>query len=371
MITTQAPAPVGKLSFSVEWADGNSGAAGIPVSRRRLHMQPLQPGSGQLTNNAAGAANGTCGVPLSPPAVHLRLPAREALSSVIWRDSQNRTLLVQTSAELSLAAAAGSGWVTAAVALPPQYPPQQSSACAAPSPSPSPSPSCQQAQRRYSVLLLAPDGRHSRADLVYSPASISTGAPGTLHVRYKHYEASQLSFASETLALPFAWPAAGGAAGPGGVTLFDASAAAGQPLQLRQAGQAVFAGADLLASSTQCSQQYSLAMLLTISGSALRDAAQSPGGDGQVLASVDGGLPAVTLGPALLADGTTSGAAGAALWLRWGTASPRHLALPSSLAALAGDQAQIQTFHLVLVRSVGGRWKCSAAEHRGRDSLID
>ena len=268
VLTTAAPEPAGRLSFKVEAAPPASAAG--PTSRRRLGMQPSGTSEGSMaagggTTDAASA----CGVPAAP-ALRLRLPAGQQLSSVIWKDSLNRTVHVESGASLAAAAeaAAAAGadsWSTAAVALPALHPLEETSGD--PAPGCSGSPACQQAQRRYTALVLAPDGRHSSVAVALAPATLLAQP---LSLQYKHYERQQLTHEQDSLLLPN--PGAGSLLG---TTLFDGGSAA---LQLARAGSAVVSGSSL--PDTRCSRQWSLSLLLRLSGDALRAAGQAQVGTG-------------------------------------------------------------------------------------------
>lgn len=347
LVTTAAPAPQGPLRFTVESAPAAAAAATASTpsasAARRLLMQPTATDSpaGQLVagdGSAPAPAAGACGVPAAPT-LRLRLPAGQQLSSVIWRDSLNRTVHVQSGASLAAVASTDGPWTTAAVALPPLYPFTESStdpavACTAPA--------CQQLQRRYSVLVLAADGRHSRADLALSPGSLGGQR---LAITYKHYERHSLSFEQGSLHIPLGWPAAAGGnasatGSPAGVAIFAGSRSA--PLQLGKSSAAVVRGGSLPDSS--CSQQWSLSLQLSVRDDAIAAAAKQAGG--RMLLSVDGDYPALSLGPSQL---PAAAAGEAALWLHWGP-HRRRLALPRSFGH--GDE----TLQLALVRWAGGVW---------------
>ena len=182
VITTAAPEPPQeRLEFGViEAAPASTPTTSQQRRRRRLHMelQPSAGGSGTLASEGrdSGAA---CGQPLR---LRLQLPAEQQLSSVIWKDGLNRTLHVQTGASLAGGASlAAGGWATADVELPA---------------------ASVSGGGHYSVLVLAPDGRHTRADFSLESATNS----GQLAVRFKYYSSRQLSYARQTLAL--SWPQA-------------------------------------------------------------------------------------------------------------------------------------------------------------------
>ncbi|KAL4449525.1 hypothetical protein ABPG77_007169 [Micractinium sp. CCAP 211/92] len=347
VLTTQAPPPQGRLDFSIE-PGLTSEAAPVAAQRRRsLRMQPGDGSGGQLAAGDGAAAAASCGVPAAPT-LRLRLPAGQQLSSVVWRDALNRTVAVQSGASLAAAAAAAGAassaatWTTPAVTLPALYPFAESShdpaaGCDAGLAS------CQLAQRRYSVRLLAPDGRHSVAAISAAPPTLA----GTqLSIQVKHYEPQQLTQERRSLSLPLGWPSADSAAAasapgvtfPAGVVLYNASG--GAELALKDSQDAVVTGSSLPASG--CSQQWTLSLQLSLTSTALAAAAAQQ--QGQVLLSVDGGLPSLSLGPSLL-PGTP---ASPALWLRWGGAAPRRVVLPHPLAGLQGSQTG--TLRLVLVR---------------------
>ncbi|KAL4443898.1 hypothetical protein ABPG75_011635 [Micractinium tetrahymenae] len=350
VLTTQAPAPQGHLDFSIEPA-APSEAAPAAAQRRRLHMQPGVGSVGQIAagSEAGDAGCGGCGVPATPT-LRLRLPAGQQLSSVVWRDALNRTVAVQSGASLAAAASTAGAdssatmWTTPALTLPPLHPFAESASDPAASCDASCT-ACQQAQQRYSVRLLAPDGRHSLAAVLAAPPTL---AGQHLSITVKHYEPQRLTLEQRSLTLPLGWPAAGStatAAGPGeadaypgGVVIYDASG--GAELVLKDSWDAVVPGSSLPASA--CSQQWTVSLQLSLTGAVLTAAAAQQ--QGQVLLSVDGGLPSVSLGPSLLPGSPAS----PALWLRWGGAAPRRLALPRPLAALRGSQAG--SLNLVLVR---------------------
>lgn len=194
VLTTAAPAPQGRLEFAVEVAPAPQPSTGAASSsRRRLHLQPLSSSAGQLA--ADGGASGGASV-AAGPTLRLRLPPGQQLSSVIWKDGMNRTVLVQSGAELAAAAASSAGndsWATGAVTLPPLLPLAASSAA----PPLSCSGSGGACQPRYSVVLLAPDGRHARAD-------ITPLGGQQLSMRHKYYEASQLTYSQASLTMPLA-----------------------------------------------------------------------------------------------------------------------------------------------------------------------
>lgn len=279
VLTTAAPEPAGRLSFSVEAAPAAPSHAPI-ASRRRLRMQP---GGGDEGSMAAEASESSmaaeagepivvrcfgepCGVPAAP-VLQLRLPVGQRLASVIWKDGLNRTIHAEAGAELAAAAdaAAAAGadsWTTAAVALPSQYPLEESSGELAPSCSGSPS--CQQAQRRYMALVLAPDGRHSSVAVELAPANLIAHQ---VSLRYKHYEPHQLTYEQGSLLLPHP-----GASSFSGVALFD-STGSGTPLQLARSSSAMVSGSSL--PDTHCSQQWSLSIMLRIGDQALAAASQA------------------------------------------------------------------------------------------------
>lgn len=328
VLTTAAPAPAGRLSFSVEAAPASdsgsiiSGGSGAAVARssRRLAMQPLDGSTGRV---APATDSASCGASSSSAlALRLRLPANQRLSSVIWKDCLNRTVHVQTAIDFEAArsAAASSGathYTTAAVALPHLYPFAESSADPAVGCTGA---ACEQLQRRYSVLLLSPDGRHSRADVTVAPSKLNGQR---VLVRLLHYEQHQLTFEDQDFTLP-----ASAASTAAGVTLYDA-AVPGQALPLGRSG--LVAPAASLPSSA-CGQ-WSLTLQLNISPAALSVALRHPGG--HTIVSVDGGFPALTLGPSELSSSA------AALWLHWGPAHKRRLPLPAWTAG---------SMHVVLVR---------------------
>lgn len=205
-----------------------------------------------------------CGVPATP-VLRLRLPAGQRLSSVIWKDGLNRTIHVESSASLAAAAdaaaAAGSdSWTTAAVALPAQHPIEESSGELAPSCSGSAA--CQQAQRQYWALVLAPDGRHSSVVVQLAPGNLIAHQ---ISLRYKHYEPNQLTHEQGSLLLPHP-----GAASLSGVALFDSP---GTPLQLARAGSAVVSGSSL--PDTRCSRQWSLSTMLRVNQDTLQAAGEA------------------------------------------------------------------------------------------------
>lgn len=277
MLSTAAPQPQGRLEFTVEPAPAGPAT---PAARRRLAMQTSSTPAGQLSADGlspAGPAADSCGVPAAPT-LRLRLPVGQQLSSVIFKDGLNRTVHQESSASLAAAssAAAASGashWTTAAVALPALHPFTEASSDQAPGCS-SGDAACQAAQRWWSALLLAPDGRHSRADISAAPATL---AGQQLSVRYKHYEQQRLTYREDSLTVPLSWPSmessgAAGAGVPAGVALYD-SGRDGQPLPLAHSTAAVVAGGSL--PSSACSRQWSLSLQLSLSAAAATAAAQS------------------------------------------------------------------------------------------------
>ena len=335
MLTTDAPEPLGRLDFSVQAAPPGGTAAALPATlfaagaRRRLRMQPGDHAAGWVVSEISGAPagelvgeatdpaasqpavpaaqpvaptgmpseapaevptvgerdvqpqQGVCGVPAAP-ALRLRLPAGQRLASVVWLDSLNRTVAVQSGAELAAAASDTAPWTTPAVALPPLYPFAESSSDPSAGCSPDAA-TCQAQQRSYTVLLLAPDGRHARATITAAPVTLDGQQ---LEVSYKFYERRQLSYSRASLAVPLAWPAplpTGAPAGsssssssssiPAGVVIYDAAAAAdGRPLQLRDSAAAVVPGGSLRGS--ECSRQWSLSMEVDVEGAELAAAAR-------------------------------------------------------------------------------------------------
>ena len=205
-----------------------------------------------------------CGVPAAPT-LQLRLPAGQRLASVIWKDGLNRTIHVESGADLAAAAdaAAAAGadsWTTAAVALPAQLPIEESSGELAPTCSGSPA--CPLAQRRYTALVLAADGRHSSVAVELAPANLIAHQ---VSLRYKHYEPQRLTYEQGSLLLPYP-----GASSFSGVALFDSS---GTPLQLARSGSAVVSGSSL--PDTLCSRQWSLTAMLRVGDKALQAAGQA------------------------------------------------------------------------------------------------
>lgn len=278
VLTTQAAAPQGRLDFSIEPGLPSEVNPSADSRRRRLRMQPGASSVGQLTARGVGAGVDSCGVPAAPT-LHLRLPAGQQLSSIVWRDALNHTVSVQSGASLAAAASSvdastpAATWTTAAVTLPALYPFAESSN------DPSAScdagrTTCQLAQRRYSVRLLAPDGRHSMAVITAPPPTL---AGQQLSISVKHYEPQQLSQEQRSLTLPLGWPSAGttaedagsGGGPPAGVVIYDASG--GAELALKDSRDAVVQGSSLPASA--CSQQWTLSMQLSLSGAALAAAA--------------------------------------------------------------------------------------------------
>jgi hypothetical protein len=188
-VATSAPAPSGQLEFGVEAADEADVSAAASGQRRRMLVQPQSSLAALLSgSNACDASSGG-------PVLRLRLPLDQQLSSVIWTDAANRTVAVQTAEELAAAkalAAGNSTWATPAVALPtltPLVPWQGAPALPA--------------GLRYSVLLLAPDGSHSRADIAPVASSNkqqSAAGQGQYTVQYKHYAADSLAYSQSSLA---------------------------------------------------------------------------------------------------------------------------------------------------------------------------
>lgn len=342
VLTTAAQAPKGRLEFQVEVAPPATTTT-LSSRRRRLAMQPLDTSTGQVATGAQQPVAAACGVPAAPT-LRLRLPAGQRLASVIWKDSLNRTVHVEDAASLAAAATAGAGaatWTTAGVALPPLYPLSESSADGAPGCSARDG-ACQLAARTYTALLLAPDGRYSRAEVRAAAPSL---AGQQLSVRHKHYELHQLTYEQHSLTLPLGWRAASeGNSAPAGVTLFDAAATRAQPLLLAHCSAAVVAGSSL--PSSTCSKQWTLALQLGVSGAALAAAARQAGG--QMLLSVDDGCPALALGPSHLPSDASTAAA-AALWLHWGP-DRRRLALPFPTHLASAADSRQQQLSLVLVR---------------------
>lgn len=278
VLTTQAPPPQGRLDFSIELGLTSEAAPVAAQRRRSLRMQPGDGSGGQLAAGDGAAAAASCGVPAAPT-LRLRLPAGQQLSSVVWRDALNRTVAVQSGATLTAAAAAAGAassaatWTTPAVPLPALYPFAESShdpaaGCDAGLAS------CQLAQRRYSVRLLAPDGRHSVAAISAAPLTL---AGAQLSIQVKHYEPHQLTQEQRSLSLPLGWPSADSATAasvpedtfPAGIVIYDASG--GAELALKDSQDAVVTGSSLPASG--CSQQWTLSLQLSLTGTALAAAA--------------------------------------------------------------------------------------------------
>jgi hypothetical protein len=182
VITTAAPEPPQeRLEFAVvEAAPASTPSTSQQRRRLRMEAQLSGGGSGTLTSGGPDSA-AACGQPLR---LKLQVPAGQQLSSVIWKDALNRTLHVQTGSSLAGGAnLAGAGWATAEVELPATSEGVSGGG-------------------HYSVLVLAPDGRHARADISLESATNS----GQLAVRFKYYSSRQLSYDQQALVL--SWPQA-------------------------------------------------------------------------------------------------------------------------------------------------------------------
>ncbi|KAL4855201.1 Calponin y domain-containing protein [Chlorella vulgaris] len=235
VLTTGAPAPNGKLEFSVEAAPAVQQQPAAS-RRRRLHLQPLPSAEGQLAGVDGGSTGlPSCGASLAPSLL-LRLPAGQLLTSVIWKDNLNRTLLVQTGDNLVAAFSSTDSWTTPAITLPALRPLAASSGDGALG--------CESSGAcplQYSVLVLAPDGRFARATV--APTG-STQLGQQFSVQVKHYEKLQLSWSASSFSIPCASPAQQAAAVAAGSS---AGGKKGGGFSVALLGGAVGGGAVLVA----------------------------------------------------------------------------------------------------------------------------